>query len=138
MPRRKSSKPLNLSTPIKSADAHVGARVRSRRLQLRMSQTALGEATGLSFQQIQKYERGANRISASRLQEIAIVLGVTPFYFFENQLPAVGAESCGISAQAFDDFVASADGVRLMQAFVKIKNKAMQEIIAKLVSYLEG
>jgi transcriptional regulator with XRE-family HTH domain len=65
-------------------DIHVGRRVRTRRTVLGLSQTALGDKIGLTFQQVQKYERGANRISASRLFEIARVLEVTPMYFFEE------------------------------------------------------
>lgn len=72
-------------------DQHVGLRLRQRRALLGMSQTALGVAVGLTFQQVQKYERGANRISASRLVEFARVLDVPPDYFFEG-LPA-GADS---------------------------------------------
>jgi transcriptional regulator with XRE-family HTH domain len=67
-----------------AADAHVGARVRERRVMLGMSQEKLGEAVTLTFQQIQKYERGSNRISASRLWQFSEVLGVKPEYFFEG------------------------------------------------------
>ena len=65
-------------------DVHVGARIRARRLLLGMNQDTLANALGLTFQQVQKYESGANRVSASRLWEIAEVLGVTPEYFFSG------------------------------------------------------
>ena len=65
-------------------DAHVGSRVRLRRMMMGMSQEKLGEQMGLTFQQIQKYERGINRVSASRLYELARVLGVTVQFFFEE------------------------------------------------------
>ena len=65
-------------------DVHVGARIRARRLLLGMNQDALASALGLTFQQVQKYESGANRVSASRLFETAEVLGVTPEYFFSD------------------------------------------------------
>jgi transcriptional regulator with XRE-family HTH domain len=73
-------------------DIHVGHRVRMRRTLLGMSQTALGEALGLTFQQLQKYERGANRISAGRLHELGQVLDVPPSYFFD-EMPADSEES---------------------------------------------
>src|SRR5271168_2400962 len=65
-------------------DKHVGARVRMRRLMIGMSQGKLGDALDVTFQQVQKYEKGANRIGASRLQQLARVLDVPPSYFFEG------------------------------------------------------
>src|SRR5215831_18758366 len=97
-------------------DKHVGARVRMRRMMLNMSQSDLGEALGITFQQIQKYEKGTNRVSASRLQQIAQVLRVpVPFFFdgvahFEsdqkaNQQAALPAEMV--------EFFATRDGLAL-------------------------
>src|SRR5215510_3635536 len=84
-------------------DVHVGSRVRMRRLMLGMSQEALAEAFGLSFQQVQKYEKGMNRMGSSRLQKAADVLGVDIAFFFEGaadeQVPA------SISMQYINDFV---------------------------------
>ncbi len=74
-------------------DVHVGARVRLRRTLLGMTQTRLGEELGMSFQQVQKYERGANRISASRLYDLSWVLDVSIEHFFEDMSPAVAASS---------------------------------------------
>ncbi len=74
-------------------DVHVGARLRVRRTLLGMSQTTLGEAIGLSFQQVQKYERGANRISASRLYDLSRLLDVPIQYFFDDMPTAVAASS---------------------------------------------
>ncbi len=74
-------------------DVHVGARLRVRRTLLGMSQTTLGEAIGLTFQQVQKYERGANRISASRLFALSRVLDVPIAYFFDDMPTAVAATS---------------------------------------------
>ena len=136
MPRRRTSQSGALNMKMKSADAHVGARVRSRRIQLGISQTRLGKALGVSFQQVQKYERGFNRISASRLQAIASMLGVSPSYFFENQLSDATQPSGDPAVIGFNEFLGSTDGVRLMQAFVKIKNKATQEAIVTLISRL--
>ncbi len=74
-------------------DVHVGARVRMRRKLLGMSQTGLGDALGLTFQQVQKYERGTNRISASRLYDLSRVLDVSIEYFFDEMPPEVAASS---------------------------------------------
>jgi transcriptional regulator with XRE-family HTH domain len=82
--RQKSDKP----NPI---DIHVGSRVRLRRTLLGMSQEKLGEAIGLTFQQVQKYERGANRVGASRLYDLSRVLDVPVSYFFEEINPAVAS-----------------------------------------------
>ncbi len=76
-------------------DVHVGARLRLRRTLLGMSQTVLGEAIGLTFQQVQKYERGANRISASRLFDLSRLLDVPIQYFFDDMPTAVAASSPG-------------------------------------------
>lgn len=122
---------------IHAVDFHVGARVRSRRTQLGMSQSDLGDALGITFQQIQKYEKGTNRISSSRLHQLAIILKVTPPYFFEDPLAAVAADHNKSDASAFDEFCASRDGVALMQAFVKL-DKVTQHTIAKLVAEIAG
>ena len=74
-------------------DIHVGARVRQRRVLLGMNQTKLGDALGLSFQQVQKYERGTNRISSSRLYDLALVFEVSIEYFFDDMPPEVAASS---------------------------------------------
>ena len=74
-------------------DVHVGSRVRLRRTLLGMSQTALAEAVGLTFQQIQKYERGVNRVSSSRLVDLANALNVTISYFFDEMSAGVSAQS---------------------------------------------
>ena len=73
-------------------DVHVGMRMRQRRALLGMSQTALANAVGLTFQQIQKYERGTNRMGASRLYEFAKVLDVPVPFFFEEMTPAIAGE----------------------------------------------
>ena len=72
-----------------AVDIHVGQKIRARRIFLQMSQTEVADGLGITFQQIQKYEKGTNRVGASRLQQISDVLGVSPFYFFEGA-PTVG------------------------------------------------
>jgi transcriptional regulator with XRE-family HTH domain len=86
--RRKSDKP----NPI---DVHVGARLRLRRTLLGMSQEKLGEAIGLTFQQVQKYERGANRVGASRLYDLSRVLDVPVSFFFDDINPQTAAAARG-------------------------------------------
>jgi transcriptional regulator with XRE-family HTH domain len=120
---------------IDPVDLHVGSRVRSRRRQLGLSQTELGAAIGIAFQQIQKYEKGTTRISSSRLHQIAEVLKVAPAYFFEDPLATIAINRGKADVSAFDDFCASRDGVALMQAFVKI-DKTTQHTIAKLVEQM--
>jgi transcriptional regulator with XRE-family HTH domain len=121
-------------------DRHVGARVRMRRLMLRMSQTTLGESLGLTFQQVQKYEKGANRISASRLQQIAHILQVPVSFFFEGAPDAV-EQPTGSSAKmpSLDytmEFAASTDGLTLSKAFMSIKNARLRRSIVNLVERL--
>jgi transcriptional regulator with XRE-family HTH domain len=92
MPRTRRKTNVRNATPV---DSHVGQRVRARRLELDLSQTGLAEACGITFQQIQKYENGANRVSASRLWQFAAVLGTPIDYFFQglgrNELPSAVA-----------------------------------------------
>ena len=88
-----------LPNPI---DKHVGSRVRMRRVLIGMSQERLGSALGLTFQQVQKYEKGTNRIGASRLQQIAGVLNVAAAYFFED-MPAGEGGAGGVILNVSDD-----------------------------------
>src|ERR1700732_2028455 len=94
-----------------ATDKHVGARVRMRRLMLGMSQTKLGEAVNLSFLQIQKYERGTNRIRASLLQQIAHILQVPIPFFFEGSPGASGEDAVTPASSYVDDFLATSDGL---------------------------
>ena len=116
-------------------DAYVGARLRMRRVMLGMSQSTLGKHLGVTFQQIQKYEKGANRISASRLQQTARVLEVSPSYFFEGA-PAQ-ANAAGVAEdtqQSFVvDFLATAEGVHLNRAFLRIADPKIRRRIVDLV-----
>jgi transcriptional regulator with XRE-family HTH domain len=113
-------------------DKHVGSRVRMRRVMLRMSQTKLADALGLSFQQIQKYEYGTNRIGAGRLHQIATILEVPPTFFFEGASPSIGpAVDAYIS-----EFVASKDGLALIDAFRKLPSLKLRRSVVKLVEEL--
>src|SRR5471032_965256 len=101
-------------------DKHVGSRVRMRRMMLSMSQEKLGDALGLTFQQVQKYEKGANRIGASRLQQISNILQVPVAFFFEGAPNAPGFQSDGMgeapSPAYVSDFLATSDGLALTKA----------------------
>jgi len=128
-------------------DRHVGSRVRMRRVILGMSQEKLGEALGLTFQQVQKYEKGANRIGASRLQQISRTLDVPPAFFFEgapsfetapsDERPHVGvAEDSNSSYVA--DFLSTTEGLHLNMAFARIHDPKVRKRIVDLVTALAG
>lgn len=121
-------------------DKHVGSRVRMRRVLIGMSQEKLGEALGITFQQIQKYEKGTNRIGASRMQQIATVMGVPVSYFFED---APGAQAEGQpgfgeapSSDYVVDFLTTTEGLQLNKAFVRIADPKVRRKIVDLVSAL--
>jgi transcriptional regulator with XRE-family HTH domain len=115
-------------------DAKVGARLRMRRLTLEMSRTKVGEALDVSFQQVRKYENGTNRISASRLLQIANILGVTPGYFFEDAYPrtAAAAIPLGPNGEAkIADFMS--EHLQLTRAFAAVRDAKVRKIILDLI-----
>lgn len=116
-------------------DKHVGSRVRMRRMMLSMSQEKLGGALGLTFQQVQKYEKGTNRIGASRLQQISHILQVPVAFFFEGAPVAQHAESNteAPSPSYVSDFLATSDGLALTKAFMEIKEPKLRRRIVDLV-----
>ncbi|GLK54950.1 transcriptional regulator with XRE-family HTH domain [Methylopila capsulata] len=121
-------------------DKHVGSRVRMRRVLIGMSQEKLGEALGITFQQIQKYEKGTNRIGASRMQQIATVMGVPVSYFFEDAPGALGEGQPGFgeapSSDYVVDFLTTTEGLQLNKAFVRIADPKVRRKIVDLVSAL--
>ncbi len=129
-------------------DRHVGSRVRMRRVLLGMSQEKLGEALGLTFQQVQKYEKGTNRIGASRLQQISRTLNVPPAFFFDGAplhderpvengvTPFAVAEPS--SSTFVLDFIATAEGLHLNKAFARIQDPKVRKRIIDLVTSLAG
>jgi len=120
-------------------DAHVGSRVRMRRMILGMSQEKLGDALGLTFQQVQKYEKGTNRMGASRLQQAADILGVAVPSFFEGAVDGTYKPDGSASSPAYiDDFVTTSDGLRLMKAFMRIPKPAVRHHIVALVKEIAG
>jgi transcriptional regulator with XRE-family HTH domain len=117
-------------------DKHVGSRVRMRRMMVSMSQEKLGERLGITFQQVQKYEKGTNRIGASRLQQIATVLSVPVGFFFEGA-PIPHASGTGMSEPAspvyVSEFLATSEGLALTKAFMKVKDPKVRRRIVDLV-----
>jgi len=118
-------------------DRHVGNRVRMRRLLVGMSQEKLGELLGITFQQVQKYEKGVNRIGAGRLFEMSRILNVPVDFFYEgvnsHAGQAGGAE--GESAPVME-FVSSGEGLQLSLAFMKIKDTKVRKRVLDLVKSL--
>jgi transcriptional regulator with XRE-family HTH domain len=121
-------------------DKHVGARVRMRRMMLSMSQQKLGDALGLTFQQVQKYEKGTNRIGASRLQHIAQILQVPVSFFFEGAPNLPGQKPNELSGAPSPtyvaDFLATTDGLVLTKAFMSIKDAKLRRRIVELVEQI--
>ncbi|MGF1462450.1 MAG: helix-turn-helix domain-containing protein [Maricaulaceae bacterium] len=121
-------------------DIHVGAQVRLRRLTLGMSQDKLGESLGVTFQQVQKYERGANRIGASRLYRLSQVLDVPVSFFFEGHDQAENAQGFGEGDQTplVYGLINSHDGVQLASAFSRISSQAVRRSVLLLLRTLAG
>jgi transcriptional regulator with XRE-family HTH domain len=121
-------------------DAHVGARVRLRRTLLGMSQEKLGEAIGLTFQQVQKYERGANRIGASRLFDLSRVLDVPVSFFYDDMAEGTSVAAARGLAEAQTPFEGQELGKReileLARAFDKIKDEKVRRRILELTKSL--
>ena len=132
--------PLPLKKVPNPIDQHVGSRVRLRRQMLAMSQEKLGAALDLTFQQVQKYERGANRIGASRLQQISQILQVPVEFFFEGAPNASAPHGSGsaLSVAQIDDFISNSDGLRLIGAFMRIDNAAVRRRVVMLVQEIAG
>ena len=114
-----------------SRDAEVGRRVRSRRLECRLSQTELADRIGVTFQQVQKYEKGVNRIGAGRLQRISEALEV-PITFFFDATPHAAERGAGSSESAFG-FMQTSGSVRIVKAFHKIKSRKSRQLLVEMV-----
>jgi transcriptional regulator with XRE-family HTH domain len=119
-------------------DIHVGGRIRLRRNMLGLSQEKLGESLGITFQQIQKYEKGTNRVGASRLQAIASILEVPVAFFFEDAPGGTAVEGLSEESQTtyVVDFLSSTEGLRLNRAFVRISDPKVRAKIIDLVRAL--
>lgn len=132
-------------------DVHVGARMRMRRMLVGMSQETLGKALGLTFQQVQKYEKGMNRMGASRLHQISTILDVPISYFFEDMPDEVAGAGAApgapeeVKAHGFGesdptdyvvDFLTSTEGLQLNRAFSSIKSQKVRRQVVNLVRVL--
>lgn len=120
-----------------SIDQHVGARLRLRRTLLEMSQSELGEQLGVTFQQVQKYERGTNRIGASRLFHVAKVMQVPVAYFFEGLAEDGRSQLGNDDSDTLYDFIASPDGLALAAAFSSIKDQTVRRRVIDLLRSLK-
>ena len=139
--RRPSAGRTGIPNPI---DVHVGSRVRLRRTLLGLSQEKLGEALGLTFQQVQKYERGANRIGASRLFDLSRVLDVPISFFYDDMSSNTSAKSprniVSLADQAVEPFepdpLAKRETLELVRAYYRIKEPAVRKRILGLTKAL--
>ena len=122
-------------------DKHVGSRVRMRRMMLGMSQEKLGDALTLTFQQVQKYEKGTNRIGASRLQQISNILQVPVSFFFEGAPDNTDTQAGFGEAPSpayVSEFLATSDGLALTRSFMRIKDAKLRRRIVELVEQIAG
>jgi transcriptional regulator with XRE-family HTH domain len=115
-----------------SLDIKVGSKVRALRLERQMSQEKLGDALGLTFQQVQKYEKGTNRISAGRLQRIAAVLEVPVSVFFADANPPAGG------VESLFDLVDTGSALRLLRAYSRIPSPALKQALTTLAEEIAG
>ena len=127
------------ATPV---DAHIGQKIRTRRNLLGLSQTDLADAAGITFQQIQKYEKGANRVGASRLQQFSDALGVPPSYFFEG-VPTLGKKQPApqegeLSEHSIVSFLGTREGAALVRAFMAIKQNPIRQNTIAFLETLKG
>jgi transcriptional regulator with XRE-family HTH domain len=127
------------ATPV---DAHIGQKIRTRRNLLGLSQTELADAAGITFQQIQKYEKGVNRVGAGRLQQFSDALGVPPSYFFEGA-PTVGKKQPApqegeLSENDIVSFLGTREGAALVRAFMAIKQKPIRQGAVAFLETLKG
>ncbi len=121
-------------------DKHVGSRVRMRRIMLGMSQEKLGEALGLTFQQVQKYEKGTNRVGASRIQQISEILQVPVSFLFEGGSAGASSKTEGMSEAPspayITDFLATSEGLALIRAFTRISDAKLRRSIVNMVEQI--
>jgi len=119
------------------ADIHIGGRIRLARLEIHMSQEKLGERLGLTFQQVQKYEKGANRVGGSRLWAISQVLGVPPAFFFEGlDDPALDDAGTAAVVNERNAFMATTEGQKLATRFLAIESDAVRQRMLDLMATL--
>jgi transcriptional regulator with XRE-family HTH domain len=119
-------------------DRHVGLRIRMRRKELGISQERLAESIGLTFQQVQKYERAANRVSASKLWEMSRALSTSISYFYEGLGDAIEAPGFNIPRETMQDFLLTPEGIELASLFPKITKSRVRRKVLDLVRAMAG
>ena len=117
-------------------DAEVGRRVRSRRLECRLSQTELAERIGVTFQQVQKYEKGVNRIGAGRLQRISEALEVPISFFFSGSANGSVAKESAAGSESVFGFLQTSGSVRIVKAFHKIRSRKARQLLVEMAEEL--
>jgi len=132
---RENGDAMKAKTP-NAVDAYVGERVRLRRKLLGLTQVSLSESLGITFQQLQKYEKGVNRIGASRLQRIAEVLGVPIGFFFNDEKPQTAGLRLSADTDEVANFIASKEGLALTRAFIAIENPNIRRKLLALARSL--
>jgi transcriptional regulator with XRE-family HTH domain len=124
-----------------AVDVHIGQKIRARRILLGLSQTKLADTAGISFQQVQKYEKGTNRVGASRLQQFSEALGVPPSYFFDGA-PIVGKKMLApkegeLPEGSIVSFLGTRDGAALVRSFLAIKDKSIRQNVISFIATLK-
>jgi transcriptional regulator with XRE-family HTH domain len=133
---------INGGRRVTAVDTHVGLKVRARRNLLGLTQTELADAAGITFQQIQKYEKGTNRVGAGRLMQFSEALGVPPSYFFEGA-PTVGKKQPApqegeLPEDTIVSFLGTREGAALVRAFMAIKQKPIRQTAIAFLEALKG
>lgn len=118
-----------MGSRLNPIDQHVGKCMRARRAALRMSQTDLGKEIGVTFQQVQKYEMGINRVAASRLQRLADALGVSVEFFFEDAAASQRHEASSSQLKFVHNFISSDEGIALVRAFARLDTETKRCIV---------
>jgi transcriptional regulator with XRE-family HTH domain len=131
-------KPEDLVQGPNPIDRHVGLRIRMRRKELGISQERLAESIGLTFQQVQKYERAANRVSASKLWEMSRALSTNIGYFYEGLGDAIEAPGSNLPRESMQDFLLTPEGMELAAIFPKIAKTRVRRKILDLVRAMVG
>jgi transcriptional regulator with XRE-family HTH domain len=131
-------KPEEAAQGPNPVDRHVGLRIRMRRKELGISQERLAESIGLTFQQVQKYERAANRVSASKLWEMSRALSTNISYFYEGLGDAIEAPGSNLPRESMQDFLLTPEGIELAAIFPKIARGKVRRRILDLVRAMAG
>ena len=123
---------------VNPIDQHVGKRVKMRRLLLDITQEKLAAGLGITFQQVQKYEKGVNRMGASRLQRVAEILQTPVPFFFEGAPGQFKPDGSAPSPAYVSDFLATSEGLALINAFTRVKNDKLRRAIVRVVEEIVG